>query len=351
MIADRIRRARLLRGLTLDELAGQMGDLSKQALSKFEMGKSLPNAARLIQLAHALHVRPEFFFRKDEVLLAPLEFRKRARMGKARHQQLTEQIRDRLERYIALEHCFESERAVNDELALAAIQVASAEQAEHAAAQLRQRWNVGSGAIANVTELLEEHGIKVAALAGSGDFDGACVSAGDGAHAMIALNAARPGERIRFTAAHELGHWAMTLPDAMTQKSQQACCRRFAGAFLYPADCVRRDFGGQQRSRVHVRELFNAKKRYGISMAAIVRRLKDLELLNDAGYRGLVIQMNTKGWRKAEPGALPPEVSHRFETLVYRGLAQGLFSVSRAAEFLQQPVGAFDAKLSAWPCA
>jgi transcriptional regulator with XRE-family HTH domain len=63
MIHDRIRRARLLRGLTLDALAQQLGDISKQALSKFEKGHSTPNSTRLLQLADALDISPEYFFR------------------------------------------------------------------------------------------------------------------------------------------------------------------------------------------------------------------------------------------------------------------------------------------------
>ena len=64
MIHDRIRRARVLRGLTLEALAQRLGDISKQGLSKFEKGESTPNSTRILQLAKALNVKPEYFFRK-----------------------------------------------------------------------------------------------------------------------------------------------------------------------------------------------------------------------------------------------------------------------------------------------
>ncbi len=54
MIHDRIRRARLLRGLSLDAVAQRVGDISKQGLSKFEKGIAKPNSTRLLQLAKAL---------------------------------------------------------------------------------------------------------------------------------------------------------------------------------------------------------------------------------------------------------------------------------------------------------
>lgn len=92
MINDRIRRARLQRGLTLDALAIQLGDITKQALSKYEKGLSTPNSTRLLQLAKALQVNPEYFFRSEAIPLAPLEFRKLAKMPKYRQAQVEEKF-------------------------------------------------------------------------------------------------------------------------------------------------------------------------------------------------------------------------------------------------------------------
>lgn len=342
MIHDRIKRARLLRGLTLDALAQQLGDISKQALSKFEKGHSTPNSTRLLQLADALDISPEYFFRPDPVPLAPLEFRKLAKMPKYRQEQVEEQIREYLERYIALESCFDPADIGNPATPSQAIAVASVDEAEKAAEKLREQWQIGGDAIANLTELFEEHGIKVALLSGLDDFDGACAVTKDNQHVLIALNADRPGERMRFTAAHELGHWIMKLPADMPERDAEQCCHRFAGAFLYPANCVTGDFGSHQRSHVHPQELLIAKRQYGLSMQAIVRRLKDLGLLSDGGYKSLSIQFSRSGWRKDEPEPLPCKPPQRFESLVFWGLAEGIFSKSRAAELLKRPISALD---------
>lgn len=95
------------------------------------------------------------------------------------------------------------------------------------------------------------------------------------------------------------------------------------------------DFGSHKRSKVHPGELLNAKRRYGISMQVALRRLKDLSLLSEAG------------WRSAEPEPLLPERPRRFESLVFWGLAEDLFSPSRAAEFLQRPIGDLEPALHA----
>lgn len=345
MINDRIRRARLLRGLSLEALAQLLGDITKQALSKYEKGQSAPNSVRLLQLADALNVSPEYFFRAEAVPLKPLEFRKLAKMPKYRQEQVEEQIREHLERYIALESCFDPAEIQTPVTPAQMLSVTCVEEAEHAAYELRDQWQIGRDSIANLTELLEEQGIKVALLDGPDDFDGACAATEDGRHVLIALNTQRPGERMRFTAAHELGHWVMSLPEAMPEHDKERCCHRFAGAFLYPANCVTRDFGSHQRSRVYPQELLIAKRQYGLSMQAALRRLKDLQLLSDAGYKSLTIQFSVRGWRSAEPEPLPCKAPQRFESLVLWGLAEGLFSKSRAAEFLQKPVSALDPSL------
>ena len=345
MINDRIRRARVLRGLSLEDLAQRLGDISKQALSKFEKGGVVPNSARLLQLAKALGVKPEYFFRPDAVALAPLEFRKLAKMPKRRQEQVEEQMREHLERYIALERCFDAADVAVEAAPARCLPVSSVEAAEAAARKLREEWAIGGDAIANLTELLEDRGIKVALLDGPDDFDGACAATHDEQHVLIALNRTRPGERMRFTAAHELGHWVMALPENMPEKEKEACCHRFAGAFLYPRDQVVLDFGGHQRSRVHPVELLNAKRRYGVSMQVALRRLKDLELLSDAGYRSLFIQFSKQGWRSAEPEPMRAEEPRRFESLVFWGLAEDLFSPSRAAEFLQRPIAQLEPAL------
>jgi Zn-dependent peptidase ImmA (M78 family)/transcriptional regulator with XRE-family HTH domain len=346
MIHDRLRRARVLKGLSLDDLAQAVGDITKQALSKFERGDAVPNSTRLLQLSKALGVRPEYFFRSEAVTLAPLEFRKLARMPKYRQRQVEEQMRDHLERYLALERCFEAVDVRIEPTPPQAIAVASIDEAESAADRLRNDWGIGRDAIANLTQLLEERGIKIALIEGQDDFDGACAATDDIQHVLIALNTSRPGERVRFTAAHELGHWVMALPDDMPEPEKERCCHRFAGAFLYPGEQVLMDFGSHRRSRVHPGELLNAKRRYGVSMQAALRRLKDLGLLNESGYKSAVIQFAQAGWRSAEPEPLLPEQPRRFESLVFWGLAEGLFSPSRAAELLQRPVGALDPALA-----
>jgi Zn-dependent peptidase ImmA (M78 family)/DNA-binding XRE family transcriptional regulator len=342
MISDRIQRARRLRGLSLEDLAQRIGDITKQALSKFEKGDTVPTSARVLQLARALEVKPEYFFRPDTFELAPVEFRKLPDMPKRDQDSVIEQARDHLERYLALEQCFEAADISVEPFPAESLPVRNLEEAELAAEKLREEWCLGSDAISNLTELLEEHGIKVAMLDGIDKFDGACVATQDKRHVLVALNRQRPGDRQRFTAAHELGHWAMALPADMPEKEKEACCHRFAAALLYPQERVRTDFGSSLRHRVLFQELMLAKRGYGISMQVALRRLKELGLINESLFRSLSAEMTARGWNTSEPEPMNAENPLRFASLVYWGLAEGLFTPSRAAEFLQQPVSALE---------
>lgn len=340
----RLKRARVARGHSLEQLATLLGNITKQGLSKYESGALLPNSARLIQFARALGVKPEYFLRSDEVELLPLEFRKLAKMPAYRQMQVRELMRDHLERYVALEQSLESYSA-NKLPPAKSIQVATFEQAEEAAVRLRQQWGVGNDAIANLIDLLEHHGFKVMLLDAAGDFDGACAATTDGGHVIFALNGNRPGERMRFTLAHELGHWLMDLPISMDEKGRERCCHRFAAALLFPSKQVKAEFGDCCRQRVHVQEILNAKQSYGVSMHMIIYRLKDLNLLSPASCQKLYVEFGRRGWRKQEPGALPPERPRRFETMVYRGIAEEVLTLSRAAELLQVPLSSLSAEV------
>ena len=76
--------------MSLEALANNLGDISKQALNKFEKGYSKPNSTRILQLAKALNVKPEYFFRSDAIQLAPLEFRKLSKMSQGRQASVRE---------------------------------------------------------------------------------------------------------------------------------------------------------------------------------------------------------------------------------------------------------------------
>ena len=63
MIGKRLQQLRLSRCLSLESLAAKMGGIvTKQALSKYELGKANPSPYILSKLAEALGTNASYFF-------------------------------------------------------------------------------------------------------------------------------------------------------------------------------------------------------------------------------------------------------------------------------------------------
>lgn len=334
MLHERIKRARILRHRTLQQVADDMGGISKQLLSRYELGRDVPGSARLIQLAKVLDVKPEYFFRAGAVELGEVAFRKHSAFGKGQQAAVKEQVREQLERYLEVEALFDlgGDRLPRPHLHSYAVKDAAA--AEQAANRLREAWELGTAPITNLTETLEEHGIKVIGIDGHERFDGLCADMDNGVNAVVVFNINRAGERQRFNLAHELGHLMMRLPEEMRDtKEGEALCHRFAGALLFPAAQVKSTFGGHRQALL-MQELLLAKQEWGLSMQAVLRRLLDVDIVSQARYDATMKIFSIRGWRSKEPGELAGEQTYRLRQLVFRALAEDLISLGRAAELL-----------------
>lgn len=114
-----------------------------------------------------------------------------------------------------------------------------------------------------------------------------------------------PGDRQRFTVAHELGH--LVLHHASTQPGNPAAAtkmereaHRFASAFLTPGDAVvddLSDLGG----RVTLSTLASLKQKWGLSIKAFVVRFQQLNVIDDDQARSLYKQISARKWNKQEP--------------------------------------------------
>jgi Zn-dependent peptidase ImmA (M78 family) len=142
-----------------------------------------------------------------------------------------------------------------------------------------------------------------------------------------------PGDRQRLNIAHELGHLILKLcGDVDGEKA----AFRFGAAFLVPAEQLRRDVG-EKRSNIQMMELLYLKRRYGMSIQAMLFRLKDLRIITNAYYKKWCIQVNKIGWKKREPVNMPSEKPERFHQQVLRALSEELITETEARQFLNRP--------------
>ena len=339
MFGDRLKLARAAAGFSLRDLSAKMDCLiSAQALGKYERDEMLPSSTVLIALAKALGVSESYLLSTGQLELADVAFRKRKLTSARDEAVLSAQVLNRVEKYLQIE----------DILAAASNEwkpptnfphpVSSVEQAELAADRLRDAWGLGQDPIPRLAEFLEEQGIKVLSLDGLADtISGmtARIERGSGRFVpMIVINKQHPGERQRFTLAHELGHLVLEpIGDLDIDKAAD----RFAGAFLVPAPMLRAEVGAR-RHEIPLGELLSLKKLFLASMQCVLYRLKDLEIINQSLCSAVFARMSKLGWRMKEPEPLPPEETQRFKRLVFRSMAEELISESKAAELLDVTV-------------
>jgi len=277
------------------------------------------------------------------VELQEVEYRKHARLPKKALQKIDGDITEQIERFIELEQLMPNGPVqvfkLPDNLRAT---VSTLDEIENVATELRNAWNLGVDPIPVLTDMLEERGVKVfQSNAIPGDFDG--MAAKVNGIPVIVVSGNAPGDRQRFTLAHELGHLVLGGRHA-SNLDEEAATNRFAGAFLAPAAEVRKELG-EQRSWLEPRELEVLKKAYGLSMQAWMHRALDLRILPQSRYVEMRKYFSARGWTKTEPGEpYPQESPQLFEQLVFRALAQDLISESKAAELQRLSLSEFQKK-------
>lgn len=174
-----------------------------------------------------------------------------------------------------------------------------------AARTLRQEWALGEQPISNMIKLLESKGVRVFSLAENTKSVDA-FSCWRNETPYVFLNTFKSAERSRLDAAHELGHLILHKHGGPQQgRDAETEANNFASSLLMPKADVRSRLPFVSR----LDELVGAKKRWGVSTAALAYRLHKLGILSDWQYRMFCIQINQRGYRTEEPNGLPREES------------------------------------------
>lgn len=339
-IGKRIQRARKGAGLSLRQLAERVPK-SHTAISNYESGETTPNSTVLSQLADALDVRTEYFLRSTEVQLGDIGFRTHEKLPAKQQERITAVVSEKAERYFELLELYPQVPIGDFKLPETLPEKVEAyEQIEQISETIRRAWDIGFNPIADLIDELEAQGILVLTipLSSTGGFDG--LSATVNGYPLIVLGDDWPGDRQRFTAAHELGH--LVLNDRLVDELDiEDACNRFAGAFLVPQPAAETHLG-TQRKQLEPRELYALKHEFGLSMRAWVHRAEELGIINEATCDKLLNLFGERGWLETEPGEpIACETPHHFEQYVYHGLAEGLFGESKAAELLGKSLTVF----------
>ncbi len=295
---SRLRIARKRRGLTLTSLAAQT-DISTRSLSAYENGHQNPSDETLGRLAEVLRVAPSFLTGGDleEIPLDAVSFRALSKM--------TARQRDRA--LAAGRIAVEVNGWIEERFALPIpdVPLLSGHDPEMAAEMLRARWGLGVAPIRNMLHLLEAHGVRVYSLTGENAELDAFALRWHG-QPYVFLNTMKSGERSRFDAAHECGHLVLHGGYRFPHDPQaEAEADQFASAFLMPRASVLAH-GLREAS---VDRILKAKHHWQVSAMALTRRLSDVGLSTEWGYRSACVQLAKMGYRSSEPDGMPRETS------------------------------------------
>ena len=331
LFARRLKNARKLAGMSQDDLVGAMdGIVKKTSIAKYERAEMMPDSRVVMALSRALGVLPGYFTREFNVSIQKPEFRKKKSLGVKDLESIEQKVMTSLELYLELEELAGKtdvfERSLSGKI------IHNEEDVEDAAEQLLAEWNLGLKGFSNVFSVLEEHGIRLIEVATDTTFDGFSTYA-NGVIPVIVYNNVFTVERKRLTVLHELGHLLLNFDEAiLTDESRvEKLCFRFGAALMMPRACFYKEIGSK-RHRLPLEELIILKNRYGISVAAIVRRALNLGVINESYYLSKQFELKNNRLEEGWGHYGIAEEPSRFIQLLLRSLAEQVISPEKASE-------------------
>jgi Zn-dependent peptidase ImmA (M78 family)/DNA-binding XRE family transcriptional regulator len=312
------------RGMSSSQLATAIG-VSPATMSKIEHGLAPTDDDRLDRIAAALDYPRDVLSWNDEVHgfgSAVFYHRKQQTLPQTALRKIHAQVnltRMRLARLI---------RSIDVEArySIPALDLAELGSAAEAARAVRALWALPMGPIRNMAATLERAGIIIVPT----DLESPKISAVsipplDGAPHLIFTNGTQPADRDRFSLAHELAHLVLH-GEITTPESAEREADEFAAEFLMPAAEIRTQLKG-----LNLQRAAQLKAVWRVSMAAIIRRARDLGIVDETRYRSLQVQMSQRGWRKVEPGTIDRDEPTVLRQLIRIHLEDHGYSVDELA--------------------
>lgn len=320
---ERVELVRLRLGLTKGAFAKAL-NIDRKTLQRFESGEyGLPEKAQrqLIEISEF----SETFFKKG----AP-EYPNPEAVSFRSLRSLTASARDAAIAVSALAFEFDDFILSRYQLPNHDLVPEKTVSPTKAALTLRAQWGIGLRPIGNMLNMMEAHGVRVFTLAEeTRHLDAYSFWRND--RPYIFLNTLKTAERSRFDAAHELGHLILHRHTGAAHINAEAEADAFAAAFLMPKEDVIAEVPVVRS----LKTIITAKRRWGVSAAALAYTLHKLGRITDWRYRGYCIELGKMG-RDFEPDPMPRETSQVWSKVLTDLWRQGM-SLSRLAEKLAIP--------------
>ena len=284
--------ARESMGLTQSGLAHE-ASMVQGSISKIEAGLLGLSDEQLDTLAHILETPRSFFFQTEPVYgygSSCYYHRKRQSVPVSVLRQVMAQVNILRIQFTKLLRGAE----IETENKFHRLDLADYENNPPQVARLiRGSWNLPPGPVQNLVEAIEDAGGVVFRLSfGTRKID-AISQWLPGLPPLFFVNSEIPGDRLRFTLAHELGHLIMhQVPTPNLEKE----ANQFASEFLMPAKEI-----GPHLNKLSIQKLAAMKPYWKVAMSALLRRAFDLGKISVSTYRKLNTQISAHGFKINEP--------------------------------------------------
>lgn len=325
--ATRLGVARKRRMLTKKVLAELVG-VSRHTIERTERGETQPSAETIEKFSNLLNFPKSFFFGNDLDEPCSASFRSYKSMSSA--------LKDAA--LSAGTIGFMLSDWVEKRFNIPGVQISnlSLYEPEVAARILREEWSLGEKPISNMIHLLESKGIQIFSLTENTIKVNAYSLWRKGKPYMF-LNTFKSAESSRFDAAHELGHLVLHQPNKHSKRDPEKEADCFASSFLMPSDDVKAILPHANG----LRQLIEAKKRWRVSLEALIYRMHKLNLLTDWTYRKFCIEIAKNRYNKQEPCPIEREKSLVWPKIL-RVLWGEKITVNYIAEELSLPISEID---------
>jgi Zn-dependent peptidase ImmA (M78 family)/DNA-binding XRE family transcriptional regulator len=326
--------------LSQEELGERIG-VTRQAISQFERGDRSPDAETFSALVTVLEQPPGFFTTEEAPVFGEYSTRFYRKFG-------SDTVRRREASDTYAEWFVQVAKTFDDVINYPALNVPEYDINEFGedgideiAENVRRDWGLGLGPISNVLALLESNGILACRYEMKGEKVEA-FSFWNGPRPFIFMASEKTaGVRSRFDLAHELGHLVMhrhidsaEIEDKDYLKEIERQADRFAGAFLLPKHSFPNEVFTPRLDA-----FVDLKRRWKVSIQAMIYRCSDLGLFDDAQILNMRKQVSFRKWRTQEPlddPSIIPLENPRLLTKAFELVAQsGRMSVEQIKSAVQ----------------
>lgn len=303
----RIRKARIMNGLSMSELATFLG-VTAQAISQYELGTSRPSDAVMLKASETLGVSVEFF-EKEDVTSQNGEngaafFRRKKSVSKKQQMafieraSLSAEVCEYLEEYVD----FPPTNLPSLSIDISVGKEIDEDEMDAIADEVKQQWNIPDGPIESMSNILQEHGFIISRVDHSNEKMDA-FSRWINAKPYIFLNKTKTSMRDRFDMAHELGHLILHLgyiDDDLRNSALYDLVEHQANMFASSFLLQTKTFSIEALSS-SIDRLLVLKKRWKVSVSAMIYKINGYHLLTESQVEYLKRQMTMRNMWRSEP--------------------------------------------------